>query len=86
MDIKKEEYPYSKPKVGAFGETGLWRFLKPKIIYENCIKCKLCWLYCPEGSIELNKEGYPVIDYNYCKGCGVCYQECPKKCIILEKE
>jgi pyruvate ferredoxin oxidoreductase delta subunit len=86
MKIKKHIIPISKPCKGAFGQTGKWRFVKPKIDYSKCSKCKICWLYCPEASIKIGSDGYPKIDYLYCKGCGICFQECPKNCITLERE
>lgn len=46
----------------------------------------MCWLYCPEGVIDQDKEGYPKTDFMYCKGCGICAQECPSKCIEMVRE
>jgi len=77
--------PVALPTMGALGKTGAWRVLKPVINYDKCIKCLICWLYCPEGSITVEEER-PVIDYEYCKGCGICANECPVKAIEMMRE
>jgi 2-oxoacid:acceptor oxidoreductase delta subunit (pyruvate/2-ketoisovalerate family) len=65
-------------------KTGLWRTFKPVIDYEKCIKCYICWKFCPDVAIII--DDIPKIDYDYCKGCGICANECPKKAITMEKE
>ena len=65
-------------------KTGLWRTFKPVINYEKCIKCYICWKFCPDVAIII--DDFPKIDYDYCKGCGICANECPKKAITMEKE
>jgi len=77
--------PVAIPTVGVSGRTGIWRVMKPVINYDKCIKCMLCWMYCPEGTIIIKDAG-PEIDYNYCKGCGICANECPVKAITMERE
>jgi pyruvate ferredoxin oxidoreductase delta subunit len=57
-------------------ETGGWRRQRPVLDPENCVKCGLCYVYCPDASIVMTPEGYPSIRLEYCKGCGVCAQEC----------
>jgi len=66
--MKEEEikYLYEKgiPIYKAKGDsdnifTGAWKTYKPKIDYEKCIKCKLCWLLCPDSAIEWKNK--PVI-------------------------
>ena len=76
----------SYPKVGAMGKTGTWRIFKPIIDKEKCIKCYRCWIFCPENTIRIERDGTIAIDYDYCKGCGVCTNECPVKAIIMVKE
>jgi 2-oxoisovalerate ferredoxin oxidoreductase delta subunit len=68
------------------GKTGTWRIFKPIIDKEKCIKCYRCWIFCPENTIRIEKDGTIVIDYDYCKGCGVCANECPVKAITMVKE
>ena len=84
--MEKAITPIAAPTRGSAGKTGLWRFLRPVIKYKECIKCGICWMYCPEPAITIDKEGYPKIDYDYCKGCGICYNECPAKAITMVRE
>ncbi|MEM1544855.1 MAG: 4Fe-4S binding protein [Candidatus Methanomethylicia archaeon] len=81
------ETPLSKPSEGSAGITGYWRTFKPVINKSKCIKCLLCWIYCPEGTIIRVDDGVEV-NYMYCKGCGICANECPAKAIemVLEGE
>jgi len=67
-------------------ETGGWRSKRPILDKGKCIKCGLCWIYCPEGCINENDEGYFLADLFYCKGCGICAHECPKKAITMVEE
>jgi len=71
----------AKPQPGSAGPTGTWRTYRPVVNEGKCIKCGLCWLYCPEEAIEWSPGGLPKIDYRFCKGCGVCVRECPVKAI-----
>lgn len=67
--------------------TGAWRYRRPVIREQDCIKCGICADFCPCGVIE-KQAGRMVIDYTYCKGCGICTVECPKKAIdfLLEAD
>jgi pyruvate ferredoxin oxidoreductase delta subunit len=67
-------------------ETGSWRNVYPKINHDECIKCGICWQFCPDLAIVENAEGFPEVDLVYCKGCGVCVEECPKSCITMLEE
>jgi len=78
--------PLSRPDYGSMGKTGTWRNYKPVIDYSGCIKCLLCWLYCPESVIQRLEDDNVVIDYEYCKGCGVCANQCPVKVIKMVPE
>ena len=66
-------------------KTGAWRTFKPVLSKEKCIKCYICWKFCPEPAIKIVDE-YPEIDYDYCKGCGICAEECPKDAITMVPE
>ena len=66
-------------------KTGAWRTFRPIIDLDKCIRCWICWKFCPDVSIKIDK-GYPEIDYEHCKGCGICANECPKDAIHMEKE
>ena len=78
--------PIAKPDIASVGITGNWRIFRPVIRKENCKKCLLCWLYCPDGVIRVDEEGYPEINYHFCKGCGICANECPAKAIEMMEE
>ncbi len=71
---------------GVKQKTGSWRVYKPVIDKKKCIKCKTCWLVCPEGAITMGKDGKPKIDYDICKGCLTCVAHCPVKAITAKKE
>lgn len=83
--VEKEHVrlPISHPAPAASGKTGSWRTHRPVINKEKCIKCLLCWLYCPEGTIVRLEDNSVEVDYEYCKGCGVCVEECPVKAIEM---
>jgi len=79
--------PISLPTKGAGGKTGSWRVFRPVIIEEKCVKCMLCWMYCPEAAIEVkSRKEVPKINYDYCKGCLICMEVCPVKAIKSERE
>jgi len=67
-------------------KTGDWRSQRPIFDLEKCIKCGLCYIYCPEGCIRQNAEGDFEADMYYCKGCGICARECPKEVITMVEE
>jgi pyruvate ferredoxin oxidoreductase delta subunit len=67
-------------------ETGDWKSRRPILDKEKCSKCGLCFLYCPEGCIRPDDEGYFISDLKYCKGCGICATECPRKAINMVVE
>lgn len=84
MQFNEYQYfPISIPDRGAGGKTGNWRVMRP-VITEKCIKCKACYLWCPEATIHI--EDGVTIDYEYCKGCGVCASVCPVKAIKMVSE
>ncbi len=70
---------------GAY-KTGDWRSQRPILDKSKCNKCGLCFIYCPEGCIQPDKEGYFIANLDYCKGCGVCLKECPRKAIVMAEE
>ena len=67
--------------------TGDWRTgAHPVVDVERCIKCSLCFMFCPDVAIRQTAEGYYLPDLYYCKGCGICAHECPVKCIDMVEE
>lgn len=75
--------------IGADGiyviNTGDWRTKRPILNQEKCIKCGICFIYCPVNSIA-KKDGKFEISYDYCKGCGICAHECRSKAIEMVQE
>lgn len=66
---------------------GTTKFERPTVDFDTCIKCKLCWVYCPDECFEETPDGYYDIAYDYCVGCGICAEVCPvKNCIVMVDE
>jgi 2-oxoacid:acceptor oxidoreductase delta subunit (pyruvate/2-ketoisovalerate family) len=51
-----------------------------------CRACGVCWLFCPDASINRREDMKPEFDYDYCKGCGICSTECPCGVIVMQRE
>jgi pyruvate ferredoxin oxidoreductase delta subunit len=66
--------------------TGDWRSQKPTYNFNRCLRCGLCQVYCPEGCIQQNQNGYFEADMYYCKGCGICARECPTWVISMKED
>ncbi|MFP4608043.1 MAG: 2-oxoacid:acceptor oxidoreductase family protein [Candidatus Aenigmatarchaeota archaeon] len=66
-------------------KTGSWRTVRPIVDTDTCIKCGLCWKFCPDVAIFVEDEG-AVVDFDFCKGCGICAERCPVDAIVMEKE
>ena len=66
--------------------SGDWRSERPVWDNSRCIKCGICFLFCPEGCVNQNEEGYFEADYYYCKGCGICARECWTQAITMIEE
>ncbi len=67
--------------------TGLWRTLRPVIELERCSRCWwVCSTFCPDGAIQVDADGTPVIDYDHCKGCMICVAQCPPHAIVAIPE
>lgn len=67
-------------------DTGTWRALRPIINLEKCTHCMFCWIFCPDGAIQVESSKVVGIDLMHCKGCGICAVECPKKVIRMVDE
>ena len=81
--------PILYPIEGSAGRTGDWRTHHPQVNEQLCIKCNICWKYCPDRAIyPADKEQNKAVsfDLEYCKGCGICAEECPKNAIEMIKE
>lgn len=75
-----------KPATSREYRTGEWRSFRPILDKSKCVRCGLCWIYCPDAAIKLRDDGSYEIDLTYCKGCGICAEECPPKAIKMVEE
>ena len=57
--------------------VGEWRYRSPEFDTDKCTHCGICYIYCPTGCIEEEKEAYFTADLAFCKGCGICAKVCP---------
>lgn len=85
-EFKKNRSAVLVPGSASETETGTWRTERPVIDQNKCIKCGVCYIFCPEGCIKLNEQGEFEIDLYYCKGCGICARECWTGAITMEEE
>ncbi len=76
----------TEPVNASSYKTGYLRSERPISDNERCIKCGLCYIYCPEACIHEDEEGYFEADLYYCKGCGICAHECPRSVISMVEE
>jgi phenylglyoxylate dehydrogenase delta subunit len=64
---------------------GDWRSLRPVVDRALCVKCGVCWLYCPVQCV-VERRAWFDIDLAACKGCGICAHECPQRAISMVEE
>lgn len=85
MAKSMEEYKWHELNVGCVIEetgnaaqykTGAWRSQKPVWDETKCIKCGICWMFCPDAAVFRKNDGYFEANLDYCKGCGICAREC----------
>ena len=76
----------SDPGNASQYKTGDWRSMRPVVNKANCIRCGICYIFCPDMAIRKTEEGYFEADLYYCKGCGICEQECFTRCITMVPE
>lgn len=76
----------TEPGSASKYKTGDWRSQRPTYQFEKCIKCGICWIFCPEACIQQDDEGYFVADLYHCYGCGICAKECPTGVIKMVEE
>ena len=76
----------TEPGSASQYQTGYWRSQRPILDHNKCIQCGLCSLFCPEGCIEPDAEGYFEANLFYCKGCAICARECWPGAISMAEE
>jgi len=66
--------------------TGDWRSKRPVWDDSKCIKCGVCYIFCPDMAVARRADGFFEADLDYCKGCGICARECWTNCITMVDE
>lgn len=67
-------------------EPGKKPLLIPLWDKEMCVRCGLCYIFCPDAAIKRGDDGYYEANLDYCKGCGICHQECWFGAISMTEE
>lgn len=75
-----------EPATSKLVNTGEWRVNRPVFAEEKCRDCMMCFLYCPDSSVEIKEGSMKGFDYMHCKGCGICARVCPFGAIDMVKE
>lgn len=77
--------PSAKPGSMAAAPSGIiWREQHP-LIGDQCNRCLVCLLYCPEGALAEKPNRVDVV-LDLCNGCGTCAVECPQQAIAMVAE
>ena len=76
----------AEPGSASEYRSGDWRSRKPVWDFAKCIKCGLCYTYCPDAAVKQRDDGYFEANLYYCKGCSICSQECPTTAIHMVEE
>jgi len=66
--------------------TGDWRSKRPVWDNDKCIKCGICYIFCPDIAVTQREDGFFEANLEYCKGCGICAVECQTRCIEMKDE
>lgn len=83
---RTDEVPLPIAPPGSLLQTNEgFRTFRPVILQDKCVKCMMCYVLCPDGTIYKENENL-VVDYDYCKGCGICAHECKVKAIDMVPE
>ncbi|MCL2715769.1 MAG: 4Fe-4S binding protein [Alphaproteobacteria bacterium] len=64
---------------------GDWRSVRPVVDRDKCVKCAVCWIYCPVQCV-VERAAWFDFDLKRCKGCGICANECPHRAIAMVEE
>lgn len=76
----------TEPGNAAVVETGDWRSERPEWDHDKCVKCGMCYIYCPDMAIIVDEEDQFGADLYWCKGCGICAAECWTAAIAMVLE
>ena len=76
----------SEPGSASEYHTGSWRSQRPVWNDSKCIKCGICYVFCPEGCVQQGEDGFFAANMDYCKGCGICAHECWPRAIAMIEE
>ena len=52
-----------------------------KVDITKCVKCGTCERICPNKSVKLLNNDFPIFDLNRCCYCRLCQKSCPKSAI-----
>ncbi len=64
---------------------GDWRAERPVVDRDKCVKCAVCWIFCPVQCITERPRWFDIT-LDTCKGCGICAAECPQRAIAMVPE
>ena len=64
---------------------GDWRSMRPVVDRGKCVKCAVCWLFCPVQCV-VERPAWFDVNLATCKGCGICATECPQRAIAMIEE
>ena len=76
----------SVPGSARLYKTGDWRSRRPVVEKDKCIKCGICYIFCPDMAVTKGEDGFFEANLFYCKGCGICARECFTQCIHMQAE
>lgn len=82
----KPGYIIDDPGNSIHYKTGSWRSRLPVWDYSRCIKCGICYIFCPDNAVIQRSDRYFEVDLDFCKGCGICARECYTQCITMKEE
>ena len=63
--------------------VGRFIWMKPFVVPELCVNCRLCVNSCPVKAIKDGPDGKPVVELEPCISCLCCHELCPHKAIEL---
>ena len=86
MKDMAEEKDSNIPFITDFKSNRDWKKEKPVVDRDKCIKCGVCYLFCPDSAIKMVDEGYFEADEDLCNGCGVSKSQCVTGCISMQKK